>query len=454
MYKYYYILTVWRIKMRKERILSPVKRIRAGISLPHLKGTAETETVRITPEKVYIPVVMHIGAPCKATVKAGDTVFVGTKIADSEAPVSAPIHSSVSGTVAAVKTMELYGKPTEVIEIDSDGKMESDPSLKPFPVRSKKALVEAARLCGLVGLGGAGFPTHIKLNPPKTAEIDTLVVNAAECEPYITSDYRECMENYNDVIEAIYLIKKVFKLKKVVICVEANKPKAIEKLYQMATDKRDADDTVKLMKLPTQYPQGAEKVIIYSATGRQLPPGKLPSDVGCIVMNVTSLGTLYRFIKTGMPLVSKRITFEGSAVKKPQNVLAPIGTKVSDIIEFCGGVDESYSKIIMGGPMMGVSVIDGEGVIEKRTNAVLVLNPQKTAPSTPCIRCGRCAEKCPMGLTPANVEAASRTGETERYIELNVNLCMECGSCSYICPAKRPLTQVMRVAKAELRRKK
>ncbi|MCQ2450630.1 MAG: electron transport complex subunit RsxC [Clostridia bacterium] len=440
--------------MEKERILTPIKRIKTGISLPHFKGTAEKETVAFSPEKVFIPVSMHIGAPCVPTVNVGDSVFVGTVIADSEAAVSAPIHSGVSGTVTAISKKEVGGRATDIIEIESDKKMEKDPNIKPFSVKNQADLIEAAKKCGLVGLGGAGFPTHIKLNPPNSAKIDTLVVNAAECEPYITADYRECMENYNDVIEAIYLIKDIFKLEKVVICVEANKPKAISKLYEIATDKRDKDDTVKLMKLPTKYPQGAEKVIIYSATGRVLPVGKLPSDVGCIVMNVTSLGTLYRFIKTGMPLVSKRITFEGTAVKEPKNVIVPIGTKITDVIDFCGGVDENYSKIITGGPMMGTAVLDEDAVIEKRTNAVLVLNSEKDEKSTPCIRCGRCANKCPMGLTPAKVEAANRIGDTESYEKLNVNLCMECGSCSYVCPAKRPLTQVMRVAKAELRRKK
>ncbi len=439
---------------RKESILSPVKKTRSGIALPHLKGTAELQTVKFLPEKVFIPMSQHIGAPCTPIAAVGDKVFAGTKIADSDAPVSAPIHSSVSGTVTAITTKEIGGKKNQYIEIESDGKMETDPDLKPFPVNTREDLINAARACGLVGLGGAGFPTHIKFNPPKGTVLDTLVVNGAECEPYITADYRECMESYDDVLEAIYLVKKVLDLKKVVICIEKNKPKAIRKLYKMAADKRDTDDTVKLMKLPTMYPQGAEKVIIYSATGRVLPVGKLPSDIGCIVMNVTSLGSLYRFIKTGMPLVAKRLTVEGTAVKNPQNVLVPLGSKISDVLEFCGGITEDYDKIITGGPMMGMGALDIESPVEKRNNAILVMRPEKPAVTTPCIRCGRCANHCPMGLTPAKVESANRCGMTELYNELNVNLCMECGSCSYICPAKRPLTQIMRVAKAELRRKK
>ncbi len=440
--------------MGKERILSPIKKIRSGISLPHLKGTAELETVFFNPEKVCIPLSQHIGAPCSPCVEVGQEVFVGTKIGDNDAPVCAPIHSSVSGKVTAIVSRNVDGKKTDFIEIESDGKMELDKELKPFPIKTKEDFVKAARLCGLVGLGGAGFPTHIKLNYPETCEIDTLVVNAAECEPYITSDYREAMENPNDLVDCIYLLKDVLKIEKVVIGVEGNKPKAIKNLYAIATDKRDFDDKVKLMKLPTKYPQGAEKVIIYSATGRVLPAGKLPSDVGCIVMNITSLCVLYRFITKGIPLVSKRITVEGTAVKEPKNVTVPIGTKVSELIDFCGGVNDDADKIILGGPMMGNSIADKESVVEKRTNAVLVMKSKAPDTVTPCIRCGRCAESCPMGLTPAKVETANRCSNVEDYLKLNVNLCMECGSCSFVCPAKRPLTQVMRVAKAEVRRMK
>ncbi len=438
---------------KSERILSPVKKTRSGIALPHLKGTAEMKTIPFVPERITVPMSQHIGAPCSPVVAVNDHVFVGTKIGETNAPVSAPIHSGVSGTVTAIISKDVAGRKCEFVEIESDGKMEKDPEIKPYPVKNKTDLITAARLCGLVGLGGAGFPTHIKLNPPENAEIDTLIVNGAECEPYITSDYRECMENYDDVLEAIYLIKDILKLKKVVICIEKNKPSAIKRLYSMATDRRDKDDTVKLMRLPTMYPQGAEKVLIYSATGRVLPMGKLPSDVGCIVMNVTSLGTLYRFINTGMPLVSKRITFDGTAVKSPKNILLPIGTKISDVMAFAGGVSEDYEKILMGGPMMGMCVTNPESPVEKRNNAILVMSPEKPTVSTPCIRCGRCATHCPMNLTPARVEAYNRQGMTEKFSELNVNLCMECGSCSYICPAKRPLTQVMRVAKATLRRR-
>ncbi len=439
-----------------ESILRPVKLIRGGMHLDHQKNTSECETIIMPPPTtVYIPLSQHIGAPANPVVKKGDAVFVGTLIGEAGGFVSAPVHSSVSGTVADVKDLTIgNGTLQKYIIIESDGKMTPNPDLKPFNVENFSDLAEAAKQCGLVGLGGAGFPTHVKLSPSKDTKIDTLVINAAECEPYITSDYRECMENFNDVIEGIYLIKEKLSLERVVICVESNKPKAIEKLMEVAADHRDADDSVKLMKLPSKYPQGAEKVIIYSATGRKLPAGKLPSDVGCIVMNVTSVATLYRFITTGMPLVAKRITVDGTAVSEPKNLIVPIGTPIKEVLAFAGIDLENADRILMGGPMMGNPVVSVESVVEKRNNAILVMRDTKPQPQTACIRCGRCADTCPMSLYPAMVETALRVGDNDRLNSLNINYCMECGCCSYVCPAKRPLTQVMRTAKAEIRRQK
>lgn len=440
--------------MGKERILSPVKRIHGGMLLPHLKNTADAESVVMpAPDEVRIPMLQHIGAPAEPVVKAGDKVFVGTLIGKAARVVSASVHSSVSGTVKSVESITSGGREVPCVTIESDGLMEKEPSLKPFKVETPEDIAKAAAECGLVGLGGAGFPTSVKLSV-KDGNIDTLIINGAECEPYITSDYRECIENYNDVINGVYLLKEKLGIKKVIICIESNKEKAITKLYTVAADERDTDDTVKLMKLPTSYPQGAEKVIIYSATGRRVPAGKLPSDVGCIVMNITSVATLYRFISTGMPLVSKRITVDGTAVKEPKNVIVPIGTKISDLLEFAGGVTDDAAEIIMGGPMMGVDACDRDAVIEKRNNAVTVMSEKIVEPETgPCIHCGRCASVCPMRLYPSMVDAALNHGAADRLERLNVNYCMECGSCSFVCPAKRPLTQVMRLAKTELRRK-
>lgn len=435
----------------RERILSPVGRVSGGAVLPHLKSTAELETVVMPPvAEVKIPLQQHIGAPAKPVVKKGDKVFVGTLIAEAGGFVSAPVHSSVSGTVKSISEVAGSG---ECIIIESDSLMEKDPELKPFEVKTPADIAAAADACGLVGLGGAGFPARVKLTVKEGTEIDTLIINAAECEPYITSDYRECIEGYDDVINGVYLLKDILNIKKVIICVESNKKKAIEKLYEIATDKRDSEDTVKLMRLPTLYPQGAEKVIINSATGRRVPLGKLPSDVGCIVMNVTSVATLYRFISTGMPLVAKRLTVDGNAVAEPKNVVVPIGTPIKDLLEFVGGIDDEADEIIMGGPMMGIDVCSEEAVVEKRNNAITVMKfSAKKPPQTACIRCGRCAKACSMQLYPASVEAAVNHLNTESLKRLNVNYCMECGSCSFVCPAQRPLTQVMRLAKAQLRK--
>ncbi len=437
-----------------EKILKVARKIHGGALLPHLKGTAELEAV-IMPasDVVKIPMQQHIGAPSKPIVKKGDKVFVGTLIGEAGGFVGAPVHSSVSGEVKGIENYTVGGKTTECVVIESDGEMTVDKGIKPFTINSKEDIAAAADACGLVGLGGAGFPTKVKLTLKEETPIDTLIINGAECEPYITSDYRACIEDYESVIEGVYLLKEKLNIPNVIICIESNKEQAIKLLAQVASDRRDEDDSVKLMKLPTSYPQGAEKVIVYSATGRQVPMGKLPADVGCIVMNITSVVTLYKFIKTGMPLVSKRITVDGTAVKEPKNIIVPIGTAVKDVLEFVGGVTEDAAEVIFGGPMMGVSADNTDMVIEKRTNAITVMSEAlKPAAATPCIRCGRCAGTCPMHLYPAKVESAMNHGLKDTIPKLNVNCCMECGSCSFICPAKRPLTQVMRTAKLELRR--
>lgn len=439
---------------KRESVLRPKGRIKGGTRLPHYKKTAELESVVFpAPNKVVISLSQHIGTPCDPVVKKGDKVFVGTLIGDTDAFVSAPIHSSVSGEVAEITTICMpAGNEVKAVVINSDGEMTPDPNLKPIEVNTAEELIAAARSCGLVGLGGAGFPAHIKLSPSKDKPLDTLIINAAECEPFITSDYRECMENTEDILNGIYLVKKLLNIKNVIIGVEDNKPKAIKKLYEIASDKKDADDSVKLMKLKSRYPQGAEKVLIYSATKRKLPLGKLPSDVGCIVMNVTSISILNRYLRTGMPLVAKRITVDGNAVGKPQNLIVPIGTPIKSVLEYCDATD--YQKVMMGGPMMGICVYDTSLPILKQNNAILAFSgyAAKSKPMTDCIRCGRCMRACPMGLTPSKVEGELKNPSVDALNKLNVMYCMECGSCAFVCPAGRPLTAAMRIAKNEVRK--
>ncbi len=441
--------------MKIERPIRCKARLKGGVNLDHRKGTAECESVIMPPpEFVVLPMVQHIGQPCEPTVKKGDKVYVGTVVGTSDRLITAPIHSSVSGTVKEIKKYTLTnGVKTDAVVIESDGEMKPDPSLKSVEVKTKEDLISAAKNSGLVGLGGAGFPAHVKLNPSNDKQIDTLIINAAECEPYITSDYRECMENPEGILKGIYLIKEMLGIEKVIIAVERNKPKAIKKLLEIAGEEYDKDDSVKVMKLPSRYPQGAEKVLIYNALGRKLPVGKLPADVGCIVMNVTSVAVLWRYISTGMPLVSKRITVAGGAVLQPQNVIVPIGTPISKVIEFTGGYKSEPKKILYGGPMMGICVADEENVVLKQNNAIIALNELQSREKPPlnCIRCGRCAAACPMRLTPAAAEGALKIGDKDKLIKLGVNYCIECGCCSYSCPSKRPLTQSMRLAKAKIR---
>lgn len=442
------------MKYIKEAILKPIKKIYGGADLPHFKNTAECETVTLpTPSLVKIPLKQHIGVPCEPCVKVGDNVLVGTIIADSDNSFSAPVHSSVSGVVKEITEIHTSsGEKIKAISIESDGKMQSIES-NPIEITSPEDIVKAARDAGLVGLGGAGFPTHVKLAPAVNDEIDTLIINGAECEPYITSDYRTCIEDYADLFDGLYLLKENFNFKDIIIAIEGNKPIALKKLYEIASDRRDELNVVRLMKLSTRYPQGAEKLLVYTTTGRKVPNGKLPSDVGCVVMNITTVAALNKYIRTGLPLTAKRITVDGDGIEIPQNLLVPIGTSVKDVFDFCGG-REDVQKVLYGGPMMGVAIDSEEAVVLKQNNALLFFSTVQFKKSTPCIKCGRCANSCPILLNPAAVNTAVKFGNNEALQKLNINQCVECGCCSYVCPAGIPLTQQMRSAKAILRRDK
>ncbi len=430
--------------------------VRGGIHPHSHKNTAAAETVALpTPEKVYIPMQMHIGAPCQPTVKVGDTVRIGDKIGDSEAPVSAPIHASVSGTVTGIYPMTLGGGAVAtVVEITSDGKMEVA-ELTPPTVTDRASFLKAVRESGLVGLGGAGFPTHIKFNPPSDKKLDTLLINVAECEPYLTGDHRTVLEDAWDVMSGIYSIQKYLDLSRVIICVERNKPDAIALLNRIADSSADVGDKVRVLPLKASYPQGAEKVLIRAATGREVPRGGLPADVGCVVLNVTGAATLAHYLKTGMPLVSKRVTVDGDAIARPANVRVPIGTPIAEVLDFCG-LTEEPKKVLMGGPMMGITLADTAVPLVKNNNGILAFTERGcalTAPS-PCVRCGKCLMACPMGLSPVSLAQAAAAKDTDALMKLDLLSCMECGCCSFTCPSSRPLVQSMRVGKALLRAKK
>jgi len=403
------------------------------------------------PEKVIIPMIQHIGAPCEPVVKKGDIVKVGQVIGSSDKFISSPIHSSVSGKVTNIVPM-LYanGSHTTAVEITTDGNQEVHESVKPPVYSNNKELLEAIRQSGLVGLGGAGFPTHVKLSPPPDKKIDTLVINAAECEPYITADYREMMENSENIMNGIKIIMELLGVNNCWIGIEDNKPEAVKELTRLAGA---TNGKVNVISLRSRYPQGAEKMIIYAATGRKVPPGKLPMDVGVVVMNVNSVSFVSEYLKTGMPLIKKRVTVDGSAVKNPANVEVLIGTQLSDVFDFCGGFIQEVHKVIMGGPMMGVAQHSLQAPVVKNTNALLAfgIEEAKQYAESACIRCGRCVEACPMNLMPLYINMNSLAGDIEGLQKYHANDCIECGSCSFVCPAKRHLVQSVRLAKTQLR---
>jgi electron transport complex protein RnfC len=425
-----------------------MKKLR-GIKLNHRKNTENSATVDFPlPASVKIPMSMTMGAPCKPLVKKGDEVKVGQKIGDSDAPFSAPIHSGVSGKVSAVTEYRTAaGAVCQAIEIETDGSQTVSEEVKPPEVTDKAGFIKAVRESGACGLGGAGFPTHIKL--ATKSPIDTLIINAAECEPYITSDYREMIESPEDIIGGIRLVKESLGIAKAKLAIEANKPEAIKNFTEMAQN----DDTIDIVTLPSSYPQGAEKVIIYNCTGRIVKEGELPSDEGIIVMNVSTAAFLYRYFKTGMPLVTRRLTVDGNAVGEPKNIRTVIGTSFREILEFCKTDIDSVRKLIGGGPMMGMSIPDMDMPVVKTSNALLAFRTYDERVTSACIRCGRCVRVCPFSLMPADIERAYRIKNIEELTKLKVNLCMNCGCCTYICPANRKLAEINQLAKALLPRK-
>lgn len=421
-----------------------------GVRVPHRKNTAGIDAAPIGSigKTVTIPMSMHIGAPARPVVNVGDTVKVGTLIAEAGGAVSAPVHASVSGKVAKIVDFLLAdGRTVPAVVIESDGLMAPDENVAPPTVDSRESFIEAVKNSGIVGLGGAGFPTHFKLNADP-AKIEYLVVNGAECEPYVTSDTLTMENRGDDMKTALEAVKKWLGVKNIIIGVESNKKKAILKMNELA-----AEIGAQVKVLPSIYPQGGEKVLIYNTTGRVVEAGKLPIDAGCIVINCTTLAAVGDYLKTGMPLVKKCVTVDGGAVKEPKNVIVPIGVPMEEVFNECGGFTVDPAKVVYGGPMMGITVPDLSAPITKTTNAILALTEKeiKTPKTTNCIRCGSCTNTCPFGINPAEIARAYQKKDAAALRSLELMSCMECGCCSFICPANRPLVQTNRLAKAFLK---
>ena len=424
--------------------------------IPHRKNTAEMSAVRMTPPReVLLPTSQHIGAPATPIVKAGDEVKVGQLIAEASGYVSSPIYASVSGRVTKIEDyLRPDGRKVPAIRIESDGLMTVCENIAPPEVSDFDSFINAVRTSGLVGLGGAGFPTSVKLDAVKKGEIKTIIINGAECEPYLTSDTRTMLDESESVFDGISLLEKYIpSVEKFIFGIEKNKPLCIEEIARIFRD----NPKVSILPLPTLYPQGAEKVIVYNSTGLVIPEGKLPADVGVLVINVTSLSMLAKYIKTGMPLVERCVTFDGSAVAEPKNVIVPIGTSIRELADFAGGFKEDVGKVLYGGPMMGIPVSNLDEPITKTTGGITAMNikDSEKREATACIHCGRCVSACPLSLNPTAFSKALSLDNNEdkiaRLEEYRVNLCMECGCCSYVCPASRPLVQNNRLGKAALR---
>lgn len=408
-------------------------------------------------EMVY-PVSQHIGAPASPIVAVGDRVLRGQKIAEAGGFVSAPIYASVSGTVKAIQPRRTaVGDMVNSIIVENDGLMEE---VEFHPVEdinslSKEEILNRIKEAGVVGMGGAGFPTHVKLSPKEPEKIEFIIANCAECEPYLTADYRRMMETPEELVEGMKIVLRLFEGAKGILGVEDNKPDAIEKLQELTKE----EPRVEVMPLQTKYPQGGERQLIYATTKREINSTMLPADAGCIVDNVETLISIYHAVKFGKPVMERIFTVTGDAVVKPGNFLYCIGMSYAELLEAAGGFKEQPEKIISGGPMMGFSMFELEIPTTKTSSSLLCFLKDEVAASetTACINCGRCVGACPEQIIPSKLAKMSEFGDKAAFEKWNGMECIECGSCSYICPAKRPLAQYIKTMKKQIladRRKK
>lgn len=429
-----------------------------GIHPKHAKRQTKDKVIEYILPKgdVTIMLQQHIGAPCKPLVKPGDEVLVGQKIGDSDAFVSAPVHSSVSGKVKKITdVLHPSGSKLPGIIIENDGEYKEVEMIPKDPYSmSKDEILSTIREAGIVGMGGAGFPTFIKLNPPNSDEIDHIIVNGAECEPYLTSDHRVMLEETDRVVLGLSVILHMFPKAKGVIAIEDNKPDAIEAMEKaVAKFKSESDQAlaqnISVAVLAAKYPQGAEKQLIYSVTKREVPSGKLPAEAKCIVQNIDTVVAIHRAFFRGRPLMRRVVTLSGENATNPGNYKCKIGTSYRELIEHAGGKIEESKKIISGGPMMGIALFSVDMPIIKTSSSILLLseNEMHMGEESPCIRCGKCVDACPMSLLPLELDKFARNNAKEQFEAYKGLNCIECGSCSFVCPSKRHIVQAIRTTR-------
>ena len=430
-------------------------KFRKGVHPPYSKLTAplRIEKAKI-PKTVIIPLQQHTGAPAQPVISVKEAVSTGQLIGKSAAFISANVHSSVAGVVKDISPMmhpsgrKVLSVVIETSEEESEETSEPLKRIRDISDLSGEDIIRIVAESGIVGLGGAGFPTHVKLSPPKDKPIDTLIINGCECEPYLTADHRLMLEKPDEIIEGIMLLMKALDAKNCFIAIEDNKPDAI-KLFESKLEGKP----IHLVEMRTRYPQGAEKVLIKSITGREVPVGGLPLDVGVVVQNVGTTYAVFEAVILGKPLYERVVTVTGQ-VDQPKNLLVRIGTPVSQLIEECGGYKDEVRRLIMGGPMMGVSLPSDEVPVVKTTTGILALGDMPELRRYPCIRCGHCIDNCPMGLIPRIFPILYERGRFQEALEYDVLNCMECGCCQYECPSNIPIVQSIRALKSRLRREK
>lgn len=425
---------------------------RCGVHLPDCKITAQNPIeVAPLPQRVIISLSQNTGAPCKALVEKGNKVVTGQKIGDSEEFFSAPVHATISGKVTDIITIidPGTGQYKQALLLTSDGKddwVELDVSANPDKL-SVKEILEKIRESGIVGLGGAVFPSHAKLSPPEGTRIDTLILNGCECEPYITTDHRAMLEYGDKILSGLNIIRKVVSPDKIYIAIEDNKRDAIEHLEGLIAS-MDDNNGFKIVPLETRYPAGAEKTLIETILGRQVPINGLPFDVGVVVHNVSTVKAIHDAVVDGKPFIERVVTVTG-AVKKPKNLLVRLGTPLNSLIDYCGGIEGEAGEIIIGGPMTGISQPDPGAPVTKGTNCLLVKESRPVKEGN-CIRCGSCLEVCPMRLEPSTLARYARAGRYDDCRRYYIDDCFNCGCCTYVCPSNIPILQYIEIAKAEL----